>query len=52
MIAAQPATTSEVLERRGISRRHILTFCTMMAASLGLRKEAAAQIANALDKIR
>ncbi|MCX6612184.1 MAG: hydrogenase small subunit [Acidobacteria bacterium] len=50
MIACQPATTSEVLERRGISRRDILTFCTMMAASLGLPKEAAAQIANALDK--
>ena len=50
MIASQPTTTSEVLERRGISRRDILTFCTMMAASLGLPKEAAAQIANALDK--
>ncbi len=49
MTLSQLTSTSEVLERRGISRRDILTFCTMTAASLGLPKEAAAQIANALD---
>ena len=45
MIACQPATTSEVLERCGI-----LTFCIMMAASLGLPKEAAARLPGISEK--
>ncbi len=49
MLATAPASTSQVLQRRGISRRDILTFCTMTAASLGLPPEAAAQIAEALE---
>lgn len=49
MTQSPTASTSEVLLRRGISRREILNFCTITAAALGLPAEAAAQVVKAMD---
>lgn len=43
------ASTSEVLERLGISRRDLLTFCTITTAAMGLPSEATAQVVKAMD---
>jgi hydrogenase small subunit len=42
-------TLSDVLRRQGVSRRSILKFCTLTAASLGLSPLMASKVAYALD---
>ncbi|MCW2278954.1 hydrogenase small subunit [Heliophilum fasciatum] len=49
---AREETFYGVLERRGVSRRDFLKFCTVMAASLGLSSSSAATIAEALETKR
>jgi hydrogenase small subunit len=39
----------EALKDRGVTRRDFLSFCSMMAVSLGLPKSARAQIADAIE---
>ena len=45
-------TLGEYLERRGVSRREFLTFCSQMAALLGLGSLATPTIARALEAVR
>ena len=42
-------TQYQALRRQGVSRRSFLTFCSLTAASLGLGKAGAQDIANAMQ---
>jgi hydrogenase small subunit len=43
---------SDLLERRGVSRRDFMKFCSAMAASLALPPAFGAKIAHALDEVK
>ena len=46
------SSIAECLEKRGVSRRDFMKFCTTMAAALALPSGFAAQIAEALEKAK